>query len=151
MTREDKSGREVRLLGFLAANDQTKRGDFPNFLQGMSRDEMHDFMMEVFLHGYLRSDGNFRPLSLQEVLSLYRYKINEIQNCQPLEKSSSMSRSLWRCIVDSSRRFGCNCRRWPLFSAGHASLPLTSVIDCHGNRWKDYFISVGILPGIILQ
>ena len=120
MTRENKKGREVRLLEFLA--DQTKRGDFPNFLQSMSRDEMHDFMMEVFLQGYLRSDGKFRPLRLPEVLSLYQYKINEIQNGQSLEKSSNLSKSLWRYIVDSSRKFGCNCRRWPLFLADHVSL-----------------------------
>ena len=122
MTKENKRGREVGLLGFLAAKTQIKKGYFPTFLQSMSRDELHDFMMEAFLRGYLRSDGKFRPLSPEEVLSLYRCRINEIQNCPLLEKLSKMSRSLWRCIVDSSRRFGCNRRRWRLFSAGHASV-----------------------------
>ncbi len=128
MNGENKKGREVRPLGFLAARNQTERGYFPTFLQSMSRDELHDFMMEVFLRGYLRSDGNFRPLSLQEVLSLYRYKINEIQNRHSLEKSSNMSRSLWRCIVDSSRRFGCNRRRWPLLSA--------AMLPCINQRYR---------------
>ncbi len=81
MARENKKGREVRPLGFLASKNQTEKGYFPNFLQSMSRDELHDFMMEVFLRGYLRSDGNFLPLSPQEIRSLYRDKIDDIQNC----------------------------------------------------------------------
>ena len=122
MARENIKGREVTPLEFLAAKNQTEKGYFSNFLQSMRRDELHDLMMEVFLRGYLRSDGNFRPLSPQEVLSFYQHKINETQNCHSLERLSNMSGSLWRCIVDSSRRFGCNCRRWPLFSAGHSYL-----------------------------
>ena len=66
MARENK---EVRPLEFFKAKNQTEKNYFPGFLRAMKRDELHDFMTEVFLRGYLRSDGNFRPLSLEEVFS----------------------------------------------------------------------------------
>ena len=121
MARENKK-EEVLPLGFLGAKNQTEKGYFRGFLQSMRRDELHDFMLEVFLRGYLRSDGNFRPLTSQEVLSLYGCKIKEVENFHSFEKLSTVLRFIWRCIVDPPRRFGFNLKRWPLFSAGHASL-----------------------------
>jgi len=122
MKRENKKGGEIRPLEFLTAKSQTETDYSPSFFQSMGRDELHELMMEVFLCGYLRSDGNFRPLTSQELLSLYRCKIKEVQNFHSPEKLSTMLRFILRCILDPLRRFRFNLKRRPLFSAGHASL-----------------------------
>ena len=44
---------------------------------GLKRDELHELMTEVFILGYLRSQGVFHNLTEDEISFLYRRKMKE--------------------------------------------------------------------------
>lgn len=71
----------------ISYNEITRKIEYiraPNFhsipidnQNGLKRDELHELMTEVFILGYLKSQGKFANFTKDEISYLYRKKMKE--------------------------------------------------------------------------